>query len=104
MLSSHLAISSLIFLIYGILSPIYFSVLKNKISNEKLFLLVWALAPHLVSIVYSPSLLILFLILLSLFSNILLIHKNKFKIIYSGSTFLIMAVIIQIFINPYSGL
>ncbi|MEM4114695.1 MAG: hypothetical protein QXP59_01605 [Saccharolobus sp.] len=104
MLSSHLTISSLIFLIYGILSPIYFSILKNKISNEKLFLLAWVLAPHLVSIAYSPSLLILFLILLSLFSNILLIHENKFKIIYSGSTFLIMAVIIQIFINPYSGL
>jgi|GEM_PF-385568 hypothetical protein len=104
MLLIQFNVISLIFFVYGILSPIYFELLRNKISNEKLFLIAWTLAPHLVGIIYSTSFLAIVIIILSLIFNLAFIYKNMFKIIYSGSTFLLMSIIIQIFINPFNGL
>ncbi|WP_338601596.1 hypothetical protein V6M85_00445 [Sulfolobus tengchongensis] len=104
MLSDSFSIASFIFLIYGLLSPIYSRFLRNKVSNETLFLVAWSLAPHLVALFYSSSLLVVLLVLLSLGINLFVVYKRKFRIIYSGATFLFMAIIIQIFINPFSGL
>ncbi|BDB97787.1 hypothetical protein SACC_08040 [Saccharolobus caldissimus] len=104
MLLIQFNVISLIFFVYGILSPIYFEILRNKISNEKLFLIAWTSAPHLVGIIYSTSFLAIVIIILSLIFNLAFIYKNMFKIIYSGSTFLLMSIIIQIFINPFNGL
>ncbi|MEM0012560.1 MAG: hypothetical protein QXY87_04470 [Saccharolobus sp.] len=95
---------SIVFLAYGLLSLIFSRFLKDKISNERLFLVAWSLAPHLVGLIYSPSDLITLLVLTSLCINLFIVYKGRFRIIYSGVTFLFMAVIIQIFINPLTGL
>lgn len=96
--------ASIVFLAYGLLSPIYSRFFKDKISNERLFLVAWSLAPHLVGLIYSPSFFIALLVLISLCVTLFIVYKGKFRIIYSGIIFLFMAVIIQIFINPLTRL
>ncbi len=101
MLMINVGIESLIFFIYGILSPIYYIILKDKVSNERAFLTAWILAPHLVSFVYSKSILLDILLIISLFCDFILLYKNALKVIYSGSPFLVIAIVIQIFLKSF---
>ncbi len=87
----------LIMLIYGILSPLYFRVLKGKLSNERAFYVVWVTAPFLASYFYLPS---LFLFLPLIAVNALgyyLVYRGRTSHISDGLLFLLTSVIIMLF-------
>jgi len=88
--------AALIFIIYGLLSPIYFRILRGRLSNEKYFLTAWITAPYLVSYFYCNIFLIFLLAIFNILGYILLI-ANKTKHLYDGLLFFISAVIIVLF-------
>ncbi|AWR97742.2 hypothetical protein DFR86_09420 [Acidianus sulfidivorans JP7] len=91
-------VSVIIFLVYGILSPIYYHFIKPNLSNEKGFLISWTLAPFLVSYVYSFLQVYVIAVLVPL--NILaifLVLKQQTKYIWNGLLFLLLSFIIALF-------
>ncbi|ARM76511.1 hypothetical protein B6F84_11100 [Acidianus manzaensis] len=87
----------IIFLIYGLLSPIYSYFIKPNLSNEKGFLVSWSLAPFLVSYVYSIQLYLTVILLLANILILYLILKNRTRYLWNGLLFLILSFIIELF-------
>ncbi|MBW9140305.1 MAG: hypothetical protein K1T65_01090 [Candidatus Aramenus sp.] len=87
----------LIMLVYGLLSPIYFRLLKGKLSNEKGFYVVWVTAPFLASYFYlSSSILYVPLIAINTLGYYL-VYKGITSHISDGLLFLLTSVIIMLF-------
>ncbi len=86
----------LIFIVYGLLSPIYFRIFRGKLSNEKYFSVTWLTAPYLVSYFYCNVFLIFLLAILNILGYVLIV-TNKSKHLYDGLLFFISAVIIVLF-------
>ncbi|BAB66252.1 hypothetical protein [Sulfurisphaera tokodaii] len=58
----------LIFVIYGILTPIYAKILDSKLSNQRAFYIAWTTAPYLVAYFYSPLVFYPFLVIFNIIS------------------------------------
>ncbi|AHC51639.1 hypothetical protein SUSAZ_06590 [Sulfolobus acidocaldarius SUSAZ] len=82
-------------LFYGILTPIYQVILREKISNVKGFYLAWITAPFLVGYFFYSTLVEVFLLLIFNVIGYIIVLKNKYKYIFP--LLLFSAVIIQIF-------
>jgi len=93
------SIVALIFFIFGILTPIYHTILKGKLSNETAFIITWVTTPHLVSYFYYMTIFEFLTIIISYILNLLLIYFNKKRYIINGSTLLIVGIIIALFNN-----
>ncbi|MEM0173847.1 MAG: hypothetical protein QXV69_00765 [Sulfolobaceae archaeon] len=93
------SVIALVFFIYGILTPLYYYILKGKLSNEKAFIITWITAPHLINYFYSNNLFQYLIVSISYILNILIIYFNKRKLIINGSTLLGAGVIIALFNN-----
>jgi hypothetical protein len=89
-------LDSLIVFIYGILTPLYYNLLKGKLTNEKAFLITWYTAPFLISYFYTKLGIIPIIIFFHLFCYILIIY-NKFKYIKSGYILIALSIIMILF-------
>ncbi|EZQ07107.1 hypothetical protein CM19_05685 [Candidatus Acidianus copahuensis] len=69
-----MSIPPLLFLIYGISSPLYYTALKGKLSNERGFWSVWVSSPFLISYFFST---IIYIIALSVINIIYIIFLPK---------------------------
>ncbi len=86
----------LVFLIYGILSPIYFTILKGKLSNERAFLLAWTLSPFIISYVYDCIFIFYYILVLSNIIFIYMILNEKLRrYLWNGVPFLLLAFLIE---------
>ncbi|AKV74656.1 hypothetical protein MsedC_1701 [Metallosphaera sedula] len=93
-----------LFLFYGIMSPIYYHLLKDKMSNQTAFAVTWVTAPFLASYPYLSSYLYILPIILALnIIGYILIIKKSYKYIYNGLLFLTASVITILFFKllPY---
>ncbi|EHP68382.1 hypothetical protein MetMK1DRAFT_00028140 [Metallosphaera yellowstonensis MK1] len=83
-----------VFIVYGILSPLYYRLLRGKLSNEVAFLVTWVTAPFLASYPFFYSDLVVLLVLLMInLVGYLLIIKHRYKYIYNGIIFLLVPVV-----------
>lgn len=85
-----------IFLIYGILSPVYFAILKGKLSNEKAFLFTWTLSPFIISYVYNCIFTFYYILIISNFIFVYASLNDKLsKYLWNGVLFLVLAFLIE---------
>uniref|UniRef100_A0A2U9IVI1 Uncharacterized protein n=1 Tax=Metallosphaera hakonensis JCM 8857 = DSM 7519 TaxID=1293036 RepID=A0A2U9IVI1_9CREN len=99
-----LVVPMALFLFYGIFSPIYYYLLKDKMSNQLAFVVTWVTAPFLASYPYLISnLSILLPIIIINIIGYLLIIRKEYKYIHNGLLFLTAFVITILFFKllPY---